>query len=103
LRYTFHLCAIGATEQRPGLAFNAVSDDAAGAMIANRRERMYRALETIESVCGSGHRNFESLVVFVIADFTGCHNPSIANTSCNSSASGKNLLPSNPRPARASA
>ena len=49
--------------------FDAVSDDAAVAVIANWRERVDRAFEAVEDVRLAGDDDFEALVVFVAAGF----------------------------------
>ncbi len=54
-------------------AFYAVSDDSAAAMGALRSEGVNGALERVKSMCFSGHRHGERLVVIVAADFAFRH------------------------------
>ena len=53
--------------------FDAVSDDTAVAVGANRRQRVDRALEAVESVTLSAHDDFKRLVIFVLANFACSH------------------------------
>jgi hypothetical protein len=55
------------------LRFDAVTDNFAAAMRANRREPVNRALETIENVPISRRYDFKCQVVIVAADFTLRH------------------------------
>jgi hypothetical protein len=56
------------------LGFNAVSDNPALTMRANRRQRMDRALEAIEGVMLPANDHFKRLVIFVFANFACSHN-----------------------------
>jgi hypothetical protein len=53
--------------------FDAVPDDTAIAVRANRRQRMDCALEAVEDVTLSAHDHFKRLVVFVFANFACRH------------------------------
>jgi hypothetical protein len=53
--------------------FDAVADDTAVAVGANRRQRMDCALEAIEGVTLSAHDDFKRLVIFVLANFACRH------------------------------
>ena len=53
--------------------FDAVTDDAAVAVRANRRQRVNCALETVEGVTLTAHDDFERLVIFVFANFARRH------------------------------
>ena len=66
------LCAVRAAEERR-TGFDAVADDAAAAVIADRRELVDRALEAVEHVPLPGRDHFERQVVVVAADFTLSH------------------------------
>ena len=52
---------------------HAVPNDPAVAVRANRRERMDRALETVEGVMLPGHNHFERLVILIFANFACSH------------------------------
>ena len=64
---TGFLRAVGTAIER-ALGFDTMADDAALAVRARRRERMNRALETIENVRFSSVNHFKGLVVIVAAD-----------------------------------
>ena len=53
--------------------FNAVANDTAIAVRANRRQRVDRALEAVEDVTLSGHDYFKRLVILVFANFAFGH------------------------------
>jgi hypothetical protein len=53
--------------------FNAVADDTAIAVWANRRESVDCALETVEGVTLSAHDHFKRLVIIVLANFACRH------------------------------
>jgi len=55
------------------VSFNAVSDDSAVAMRANRRQRVDRALEAIEGVMLPANDDFKRLVIFIFANFACSH------------------------------
>jgi hypothetical protein len=55
------------------LGFNAVPDNPAGTVRANRRQRVDRALEAVESVVLPANDNFKRLVIFVFANFAYSH------------------------------
>jgi hypothetical protein len=55
------------------IGFHAVSDDAAVAVRADRRQRVDRAFETIECVMLSGYDYFKRLVIFIFANFACSH------------------------------
>ncbi len=52
---------------------HAVPNNPAVAVWANWRERMNRALETIEDVMLAGHNHFERLVILIFANFACSH------------------------------
>jgi hypothetical protein len=60
---------MGAAEHAP-ILLHAVTEYAAVAMRARRRERLNGALEAIERVLGALHTDPKCLVVFVPANFT---------------------------------
>jgi hypothetical protein len=60
------------------VSFNAVPDNPAIAMRANRRQRVDGALETVESVTLPGDDHFKRLVIFVVANLTCSHTQSFA-------------------------
>lgn len=53
--------------------FDSVTDDAAAAIGANRRELVNRAFETIENVRVSRRDNFEGQVIIISANLALCH------------------------------
>ena len=64
--------AVDATEHL-SIRFNAVSDDPAIAMRANRRQRVNRAFEAVERVVLPANDYFKRLVIFIFANFAGRH------------------------------
>ena len=52
---------------------HAVPNNPAVAVRANRRERVDRALETIEGVMLAGHNYFKCLVILIFANFAFCN------------------------------
>jgi hypothetical protein len=63
---------IGATIES-FVSLDAVTDDLATAVIADRREFVDRTLETVKGMTRSGSDNFEGQVIVVAAHFTFCH------------------------------
>jgi hypothetical protein len=61
------------TTEDVSVRFDAVADDAAVAVRANRRQRVDCALETVEGVTLSAHDHFKRLVVVVLANFASRH------------------------------
>src|SRR5258706_13740441 len=61
------------TAEHPPLRLDSVADDLAPAVRALRRQRMNRALETVERMCRTSHRHVKGLVVVVAANTAGCH------------------------------
>jgi hypothetical protein len=55
------------------IRFNAVSDNAAVAMRAYRRQRVYRALEAVEGVVLPCNDDVERLVIFISTNFAFSH------------------------------
>src|SRR6266478_4192621 len=55
------------------ISFNAVPDNPAIAMRANRRQRVDGALEAVERVVLPANDHFKRLVIFVVANLTCCH------------------------------
>ena len=53
--------------------FDAVTDDTAIAVRANRRQRVNCALEAIKGAAFSAHDDFKRLVIFVLANFACRH------------------------------
>jgi hypothetical protein len=72
LRFAAFARAVDAAEDL-SVSFNAMTNDPAIAMRANRRQRVDGALETVESVTLPGHDHFKRLVVFVLANFACTH------------------------------
>ena len=63
---------VGAAEDLP-IGFNAVPDNPAVAMRANRRQCVDRALEAVEGVTFSINDYVKRFVIFVFANFAGSH------------------------------
>jgi hypothetical protein len=63
--------------------FNAVPDDSAIAMRANRRQRVDRALKAVEGMVFATNDYFECLVILIFANFT-CSHTQIFRASCAS-------------------
>jgi hypothetical protein len=61
------------TTENFSVRFDAVADDTAVAVGANRRQRVDCALEAIEGVTLSAHDDFKRLVIFVLANFACRH------------------------------
>ena len=61
------------TTEDLSVRFDAVSDDTAIAVWANRRQGVDCALEAVESVTLSAHDDFKRLVIFVLANFACRH------------------------------
>jgi hypothetical protein len=61
------------TTEDSSVSFDAVTNDPAVAMRANRRQCMDRAFEAVEGVTLSAHYDFKRLVVFVFANFACRH------------------------------
>ena len=72
LRCAGRACAVDTTEDF-SVRFDAVADDTAIAVRANRRQRVDCALEAIERVTLSAHDDFKRLVIIVLADFAFRH------------------------------
>jgi hypothetical protein len=72
LRFARRPRAVDAAEDLP-VGFNAVSDDPALTMRANRRQRVYRALEAVEGVVFSANDYFKRFVVFIFTNFACSH------------------------------
>jgi len=53
--------------------FDAVPDDLALAVLADRRNRLNRAFKAVKRVPDSSRDQLESFVVFVAANFAFCH------------------------------
>lgn len=65
-------CAVDTTEDF-SIRFNAVTDNTAVAVGANRRKRVDCALEAIKGVTLSMHDDLKRLVIIVLADFAFRH------------------------------
>jgi hypothetical protein len=65
---------MGAAEELP-VGFAAMPDDPAPAMRARGRERVNRALETVERIRPTSEPKLEGLVVFVPAVVADSHDP----------------------------
>ena len=72
LRCAGRACAVDTTEDL-SVRFDAVADDTAIAVRANRRQRVDCALEAIKSVTLSAHDDFKRLVIIVLANFACRH------------------------------
>jgi hypothetical protein len=72
LRFASRARAVDAAENL-AISFNAVPDDPAVAMRANRRQCVDRALEAIEGVVRPVNDHFKRLVVFIFANFACRH------------------------------
>jgi hypothetical protein len=57
------------------VSFNAVPDNPAVAVRANRRQRMDRALKAVERVVRPVNDHFKRLIVFIFANFACSHTP----------------------------
>jgi len=68
LRFAGLASAVDAAEDF-SVSFNAVPDDPAVAMRANRRQRVDRALEAVERVVFSANDHFKRLVIFIFTNF----------------------------------
>jgi hypothetical protein len=66
-------CAMGAAEKSPS-DFDAMPNDPAFAVFANRSHGLDRALEAVKRVSRASRYQFETFVVFVTTNFTGSHN-----------------------------
>jgi hypothetical protein len=69
----FLLGTIGGAKQDALGIFRSMPDNPAAAMVAGRRQAVYRALETIKHVGFAGECHFERLVVVITAHFTSGH------------------------------
>ena len=72
LRRAGHARAVDTTENF-SVRFDAVTDDTAITVRANRRQRVNCALEAIKGVAFSAHDHFKRLVIIVLADFACGH------------------------------
>ena len=72
LRCAGRACAVDTTEDF-SIRFNAVTDNTAVAVGANRRKRVDCALEAIKGVTLSMHDDLKRLVIIVLADFAFRH------------------------------
>jgi len=72
LRFAGRARAVDATENL-SVRFDAMSDDPAVAMRANRCQRVDRALEAVEGVMLPANDYFERLVILIFANFTCSH------------------------------
>lgn len=71
-RFAAFARAVDAAENL-SVSFNAVPNNPAIAMRANRCQRVDGALETVEGVVLSANDHFKRLVIFVFANLTCCH------------------------------
>jgi hypothetical protein len=72
LRFASRARAVDAAEDL-SVCFDAVSDDSAVAVRANRRQRVDCALEAVEGVMLTANDYFERLVIFILANFACSH------------------------------
>jgi hypothetical protein len=72
LRFARGARAVDAAEDL-SVCFDAMSDDSAVAMRANRGQRVDRALEAIEGVMLPANDDFKRLVIFIFANFACSH------------------------------
>ena len=63
--------------------FDAMADDTAAAVWANRRQRVDCALEAIEGVTLTAHDDFERLVIVVLANFACRHTQFVRARGCS--------------------
>jgi hypothetical protein len=75
LRFARRARAVDAAEDL-SVCFDAVSDDSAVAMRANRRQRVDCALEAVEGVMFPANDYFKRLVIFILANFACSHTQS---------------------------
>jgi hypothetical protein len=75
LRFASGTRAVDAAENL-SLRFDSVPDDPAVALRTNRRQRVDRALEAIESVTLPANDDFKRLVIFVLTNFAFSHTQS---------------------------
>jgi|SRR6266516_3338179 len=61
------------TTEKSAANLNSMPNHPALAVLANRRDGLNRALETVERVMGSGGYQLEALVVLVAANLAGGH------------------------------
>ena len=61
------------TTEDLAVGFDAVADDTAIAVRANRRQRVDCALETVESVTFSAHDYLKRFVIIILANFASSH------------------------------
>jgi hypothetical protein len=66
------------------IGFDAMSDDPAVAVRANRCQRMDRAFEAIEGVMLAGNDYFKRLVIFIFTNFACSHTTSISRAAASS-------------------
>jgi hypothetical protein len=69
--------AVGAAEKSL-FRLDAVPDNLAAAMRADRRQLVYRALETIENVTVSRRDNFKRQIIIVAANLASCHSSQVS-------------------------
>ena len=72
LRCTGRACAVDTTEDF-FVCFDAVANDTAVAVRANRRQGVDCAFEAIEDVAFSAYDHFKRFVIIVLADFASRH------------------------------
>ena len=60
------------------VGFNAMPDNPAVAVRANRSQRVDRALKAVERVALSTNDHFKRLVIFIFANFACSHNISLS-------------------------
>jgi len=65
-------CAVRAAE-RPPIRFDAMTDDAAAAMVAFGGQRVNRTFKAVERVDLAVYQDLEGLLVFVPANFAASH------------------------------
>jgi hypothetical protein len=63
---------MGTTEEVP-VNLDAMADDSAFAVLANRGHRLDRTLEAVEDMTRTGRNNLEALVVIIAANFARGH------------------------------
>lgn len=65
------------TAEEVTVHFDAVANDPALAMLADRSHRLDRTFETVEDVTRAGGYNLEALVVFIATNFASGHRTSL--------------------------
>ncbi len=67
------------TTEKSSLAFDSMSDNSAGAMLALRSKLLNGALKAVKRICAALNRNLKALIILVPTSGTDTHtlNPSL--------------------------